>query len=85
MGVVEFGRVFDISKAMTGTPEFEDMTMNTVLKDYQREKLESFPTWVGFPEIKTQTMMNGNLQVSWYVAIPKEHLITPDDEELWQL
>lgn len=84
MGVVEFGRTFDIAKATTDTADFERMTMDEIVRDYQRAKIESFPTWDGFPEIKTQRTLDGNLQVAWYVAVPKECLFTPEDEQLWQ-
>lgn len=85
MGFVEFGKAFDVTPTMTTTPDFEQMVMMEVLRDYQKAKQVNFPYWVGFPEIKTHTEINGALKVSWYVAIPNEQLFEPDDEELWQL
>lgn len=87
MGVVTFGRALNISKAMAGTTDFERMTMDELIRDYQRTKLESFPTWVGFPNIETQVTPDGNFKVTWSAVVPKEILSYDPrvEDELWQL
>ena len=87
MGVVEFGRVFEVSDQMTTTQDFEYMVLDTLLKNYQECKRQSFPEWKGFPEIKSLPLATSGLSVTWYAAVPKEYVRYESDieEELWQL
>jgi len=87
MGVVEFGRDFEISDHMSTTQDFEQMVLATLLKSYQEAKRNNFPDWKGFPEIKSIPLVTSGLRITWYAAVPKEYVRYDSEieEELWQL
>ena len=79
----EYGKTFQISDQMMGTPDFEMVVLNMVMRDYQQSKMQSFPGWKGFPEIKTFRDMHG-MQVAWYALVDDEDIFnTVEEEQLW--
>ena len=80
----EFGKVFDMSQMMSGTPDFEMSDMNMIIRDYQATKSKSFPGWKGFPEIKVNQTIQGGMQVAWYARVPNEEVYNyPEESQLW--
>lgn len=87
---VEFGKVFDVStlNLITSDVAFK-AAYDMVLTDYLKYRAENFPTWEGLPEIKVlhpSDVLNRIYQIAWYVNVPKQFVINPDDkleEDLW--
>lgn len=80
----EFGRAFDVSDQMMSTPDFEITVMSIVMRDYQQTKMQSFPGWKGFPEIKVMKDLQG-MKVGWYALVDKEEIFNVAEEDnLWQ-
>ena len=79
----EFGRTFDVSPQMMGTQDFEMTIITMIMRDYQKTKSETFPGWMGFPEIKTTQTLQG-LQIAWHAAVPILEIFNyVEEEQLW--
>ena len=88
--IVEFGRAFDISALVVSTNTQSVQTVyQMALDDFFKTKAESFPSWEGLPEIKVNHVADSLRrfhQVGWYVRVPKEYVIDPDqrlEDDLW--
>ena len=89
--VVEFGRAFDISVLVIATNTISVQTVyRMALDDFFETKAESFPSWEGLPEIRVNPAVDSlhrTQQVGWYVQVPKEYVIDPEqleEDKLWQ-
>ena len=79
----EYGKAFHVSDEMMNAPDFEIMVLNMVMKDYQQAKMQNFPRWRGFPEIKTSIGIQG-MQVAWYARVDMQDVFdTVEEEQLW--
>lgn len=86
---VEFGKSLVVPKAMATQDGAVQIAYESLLKDFFQIKAENFPTWFGLPDIKVNTevhMLNQDLQISWYVKVPKNFVLDKDqklEEDLW--
>lgn len=86
---VEFGKSLTIPKAMVAQDGAVQIAYESLLKDFFQIKAANFPTWFGLPDIKVAPevyTLNQDLQISWYVKVPKNFVLDKDqklEDDLW--
>lgn len=83
----EFGRAIVASKALMSNEQAVQTAYQMVIADFFKAKNESFPNWVGLPEIKVgpgTDMLGRDVTLAWYAVVDTVDVVNPDyDAELW--